>query len=333
MFVNSFLDMNAKLLLPAGLVAAFALDFAIFGGAHSALVASNKWFIGMVLGSSVLTGSLMATANSKVGRYAYGTAAVGLSLAAAYLAVADNDFLRSIWTKNFTHMDGDYNTVSSQFEVANDHKGILERQVTDLDQQVKHGGTNGGHVMTDGNPHNDYLVGDLKKAQDALAVDASKVASLKEQMKALGVNRPSQMLGLILGTGYLGTWLSLAQLQVASIIEKGPQWLKDARKEAADKVTQRAFVRAIEQNPDRVETKAAQTVLRLKELYLSALEVAGVSEKDQPFFADDKEKEMITAVATKFTQGIKLISTRPSFSERFGGVAEHLRLEPVKATA
>lgn len=308
LFFNSINSFSSKALVTIGLLSAFAVDFAMFGGTATLLIAKSPFFYGMVA-ASLLTASLIGTAETKAARAAYTSAASALALAAAYqVASANPDYVAS-WAKGFASYDTAYNAVATKAAVADATKADLATQVKDLTHQVNFGGVGGKHVAIDGNVHNDYLIGDLAKAQAKLSAATADAARYTEELKAFGNERPSQRIGLIAATGYMGAWLTLAQLQVGNIIAKGPKWLKASREEAAILKAKRDMVRALEENPKRVLAKTSAVLEKMKEFYLAGvLETKGPDEATRlakELFSDANLDKMNEEAATLFSAAIK----------------------------
>lgn len=325
LFLNNITSTFGKALIPIGLLSAFAVDFAIFGGAHTALMVTNKWFLGLAVGS-LLTATLIGTAENKYARGAYILTAVGLSAAAAYLAASSNPEFKGLWASQFSHMDVDYNAAAAKLAVADADKALLSTQVADLEVQVRTGGVGGKHVATDGNPHNDYLIRDLAAAKAKLATATSQAAEFGTAARDLAPRRPSQTYGLYGGALYLGAWLTLAQMQVANIISKGPKWLADSKNDAKHIAAQRELVRALEDNPHRVEAKTSAILERMKEVYVAGLTAKMGAEEAKRFvdgiFTDKTEEKMVKDSAKLFADSLK----RRAPAAR-GQIPAHLKLE------
>lgn len=308
MFFNTINNMSSKSLITIGLLSAFAVDVAVFGGGATLLIAKSPLFYGMAA-ASLLTASLIGTAESNVTRGAYTAVASALALAAAYQVASSNPDYVNAWAHGFTGMDGVHNAAATKAAVAADAKANLADQVQHLTQQVEHGGVNGKHVMTDGNPHNDYLVGDLKTAQralDAAIIEATKTAS---DLKALGDEKPSHKIGLLSATAYIGAWLTLAQLQVANIISKGPKWLKEAQQDAKTFKAKKEMIAALETNPSRVDAKLSAVLEKMKEFYLAGIKEtqgdAGVKRVTATLFTESNFDKMNDHATELFSEAIK----------------------------
>lgn len=331
LFFNTLNSASSSSLVTVGLLSAFAVDIAVFGGGATLLIAKSPLFYGMAA-ASLLTASLIGTAKNSVTRGAYTAVASALALAAAYQVASSNPDYVNAWAHGFTGMDAAHNAAATKAAVASDIKTNLETQVKDLTHQVNFGGVNGKHVMTDGNPHNDYLVGDLAKARTALdkaIIDATQTAS---DLKAMGDQRPSQKFGLASASAYIGAWLTLAQLQVANIISKGPEWLKHSRDEAKVYKANKDMVRALEDNPSRVLAKTSAVLEKMKEFYLAGVaETKGDAEVKRitaSLFTDKNFEQMNDDAAALFTASIKRkdVSMVERAKRRMGGTPRHLAI-------
>ncbi|MDX1921603.1 MAG: hypothetical protein SFW65_00550 [Alphaproteobacteria bacterium] len=326
---NNINNLSSKSLITIGLLSAFAVDIAVFGGGATMLIAKSPMFYGMAA-ASLLTASLIGTSESNAARAGYTAAASALALAAAYQVASANPEYVNTWANAFTGWDGVHNAAATKAAIAADAKANLQDQVARLTEQVNHGGVGGKHVMVDGNPHNDYLVKDLATAQkafDAAVLEASRTAA---DLKALGSERPSQKIGLGVATAYIGAWLTLAQLQVANIISKGPRWLKQSREEARVYKASKEMVHALEENPKRVLAKTSAVLERMKEFYLAGvLETKGEAEVKritQTLFTNDNFEQMNEDASALFTDAIKRRDIRmiERVKRSMGGTPRHL---------
>ena len=331
LFFNSINNASSKSLITIGLLSAFAVDIAVFGGGATLLIAKSPMFYGMAA-ASLLTASLIGTAENSVTRGAYTAVASALALAAAYQVAGSNPEYVNSWAQGFTGMDTAYNAATTKAAVAADAKVSLTDQVQHLTQQVEHGGIGGKHVAVDGNKANDYLIGDLAKARAALDKAGIDAAQAGADLKVLSGERPSQQIGLASATAYIGAWLTLAQLQVASIISKGPKWLKQSKDEAKVYKANKEMVRSLEENPSRVLAKTSAVLEKMKEFYLAGIaETKGPAEVKRitgTLFTDKNFEEMNDAAATLFTAAIKRkdINMVQRAKRRMGGTASHLAM-------
>ncbi len=331
LFFNTLNSASSSSLVTIGLLSAFAVDIAVFGGGATLLIAKSPLFYGMAA-ASLLTASLIGTAKNSITRGAYTAVASALALAAAYQVASSNPDYVNSWAHGFTGMDAAHNAAATKAAVAADAKANLSSQVDQLTQQVNHGGVGGKHVATDGNPHNDYLIGDLAKARAALDKAVIDAAQTGADLKALGDQRPSQKFGLASATAYIGAWLTLAQLQVANIISKGPEWLKRSRDEAKVYKANKDMVRALEDNPSRVLAKTSAVLEKMKEFYLAGVaETKGEAEVKRitaSLFTDSNFEKMNDDAAALFTASIKRkdISMVERAKRRMGGTPSHLAI-------
>jgi hypothetical protein len=331
MFFNTITNMSSKSLITIGLLSAFAVDIAVFGGGATLLIAKSPLFYGMAA-ASLLTASLIGTAKTSTARGAYTAVASALALAAAYQVASSNPDYVASWAHGFTGLDTAHNAAATKAAVAADVKSNLQTQYEQLKQLVEHGGVGGKHVAVDGNSANDYLIGDLAKLKvtyDNAIADAAKTAA---DLKSLGTEKPSAKYGLGFGTAYIGAWLTLAQLQVANIISKGPTWLKESRDEAKVHKAKKEMVRALEENPNRVLAKTAGVLEQMKEFYLAGVaEAKGDAEVKRvtaKLFTDANFDVMNDKAAALFTDAIKRkdISMLDRAKRRMGGTPAHLSM-------
>lgn len=331
LFFNSLNNASSKSLISIGLLSAFAVDIAVFGGGATMLIAKSPLFYGMAA-ASLLTASLIGTAQNSVTRGAYTAVASALALAAAYQVASSNPEYVNSWAHGFTGMDAAHNAAATKAAIAADAKANLGAQVDQLTQQVSHGGVGGKHVSVDGNKANDYLIGDLAKARAALDQAVIDAAQTGSDLKALGDGRPSQKWGLGSATAYIGAWLTLAQLQVANIISKGPTWLKQSKDEAKLVKANKEMVRSLEENPSRVLAKTSAVLEKMKEFYLAGVaETKGDAEVKRitgTLFTEKHFEQMNDDAATLFTAAIKRkdVTMMDRAKRRMGGTPSHLAM-------
>jgi len=201
-----------------------------------------------------------------------------------------------------------HNAAAAKAAVAADVKANLQSQVERLTEQVQHGGLGGRHVATDGNVHNDYLIRDLATAQAALDRAVTEAARTASDITALGA-RPSNGYGLAASTAYIGAWLTLAQLQVANIISKGPKWLKAAQDDAKTFKAKKEMIKALETNPSRVDAKLSAVLEKMKEFYLAGIKEsqgeAGVKHMTSTLFTQANFDKMNDHATALFGDAIK----------------------------
>ena len=307
MFFNSINNASSKSLITIGLLSAFAVDIAVFGGGATLLIAKSPLFYGMAA-ASLLTATLIGTAEKPATRAAYTAVASALALAAAYQVSSDSPQYVDAWAHGFSSLDTTHQAAAAKAAIATDVKANLQTQVAALTEQVQHGGIGGRHVATDGNVHNDYLIRDLATAQAALDRAVADAAKTAADLRALG-DKPSHGYGLAASTAYIGAWLTLAQLQVANIISKGPKWLKAAQDDAKTFKAKKEMIKALETNPSRVDAKLSAVLEKMKEFYLAGIKEtqgdAGVKRMTSTLFTESNFDKMNDHATALFGDAIK----------------------------
>ncbi|MBY0429048.1 MAG: hypothetical protein K2Q32_07490 [Alphaproteobacteria bacterium] len=308
MFANSMTRSTAVAFIPLGLLAAMGVDIAVFGGGSQSLIDHSKFYYGMGI-ASLLTATLIGTAENVSTRTAFVTAASVLSFAAAYLAASDNPEYVNHWANAFTGLDGAHNAASVKSSIAAEVKANLQAQYEQLKQLVEHGGVGGKHVAVDGNPSNDYLIGDLAKLKIEYDKSIEAAATTAANVKALGTELPSQKWGLATATGFIGSFLILAQLQVANVITKAPKWYKDARDETRMHKAKKELVALLRNNPKRVEAKLSAVLQHMEDTYLKGVESGpgGKAEADRiraNLFSEKNVDDMTTSATQLFGEAI-----------------------------
>ena len=297
------------------LISGLLIDFAIFGGTSTSLMAVSKWFIALSLGSLIFAVGL-GTENR------HRTLLLVLSLGAclgASIIEADNPAFRDHFANLIPSMKQAERDAQSKQALVNGQVIALRKQIETEEDRLETGGFGGKPILGDSSRDNDEAGHELEKA---IKKDISDLGTIEGQLKAADYNvqqatttNTAQDFGRLIGGLYIFAWLAASQIVVGTVIRIGPDLLKKQRERASRYNVKALFVRQMEStNPVRVRSLARAAVSDLlirfdRILTLAAGEDAQRQKALQALFEAEPLQQMTEI-------GVELvIQTLPSFTE------------------